>query len=47
MPKWDTEYCSSLKEKFDKITEGLDERLEDVVLGRVVRLISVKHLNII
>jgi class 3 adenylate cyclase len=35
MPKWNIDYFNALKEKFDSITNGLDDRIERVVDGRV------------
>jgi adenylate cyclase len=34
MPKWDKTYFDSLIERFNKITDGLDDRLDKVVDGR-------------
>ncbi len=35
MPKWDIDYYNSLKERFDNIKDGLDDKLEDIIKGRV------------
>lgn len=35
MPRWNTDYYTTLVERFNDITHGLDGRLEDVIQGRV------------
>lgn len=35
MPSWNNEYYKTLKDKFDSITNGLDDRIEQVIDGRV------------
>ncbi len=40
MPKWTKEYYSSLEERFNKITEGLADRIDGVINGTVTPAIN-------
>lgn len=40
MPTWNKEYFKTLKNRFDTITDGIDDRLESVIDGRVTPAID-------